>query len=543
MTRRNSELRAARQPRLMTGWLLWSVLAVAVAVRAVLDVSSITENDVFLHTLMGEWILQGGAVTGNPDWTYGPYEQGWVNTLVVPEIVFAQLHAWLGWGGITLVRAAAVVIAAFASWFALSRMAPTPSSRYRQLSGLIAVVATIIYIVLFGPNMSVRPQALSYALVPLLVLAAVQVMQFGRFPHIFVVALVTWIWSCWHGYGILVGPILILAAGIHFLVRVAFASKGSRSAVARSTLTALLKQSATPLAALAVTLLTPAGIGLWTSTGRIKEASAAIISEWMPTFDLVFVGGLGLAITAIAVITWVLAAFPQLRGLPRQSRGIKMSLAADAVFIIALLALFISTERTAVLEAALIFYLAAFRALRAYVPRAYKKRPETAAWTKLLGRGSRRAAWVGGAVLVLAAVTVISIRVPQVSYSTDEFPQQLVNDIVEQPGEHRVFTDWNVSSNMLYQLQHAQKGKTAFDGRTDYYGADTLLGIGMLDMNTPHWDAYFQPYLSSTDALIHVDTEAYKRLIKAGWHVQGTAVTKTAKNKQLTWAWLTAPRS
>lgn len=548
MTRTNTLEPAPKLPRLKTGWLLWTVLGLALVVRSVTFVTDISENDVFLHTLMGQWILNGGAITGNPNWTYAPYEPGWVNTLVVPEIVFACLHSWFGWGGIALVRVIAVAVAAVASWFAIGRFAPTPSSRHRQLAGVIGVVGTLAYIAIFSSNMSMRPQALSFAVIPLLTLALVQIMQLGRFPNIILVGVATWAWTCWHGYGALVGPLFLLAAAVHLAARTLFAPRGQRIPVAKSTFLKLAKQSATPLVAIAVTFLTPAGAGLWTSAGRIKEASVTLISEWQPTLSVAGKGGLGLAITVLAVLLWIGAALPQLRHIRTSSRGTKLSVTTDVLFIVLLLAVLFSTERTAVLGASIIMFIALFRATRSYLPLAYKKaerQPRSVAAEKLLGPGRHSTRIVGGVALALLAITLISVKIPAVSYSPDDFPQDLVQQIAAQPGQHRVFTEWDVSSDLLYQMQASGNGQTAFDGRTDYYGADTLTGIGMLDYNTPQWDSYFAPYVSSTDALIKTDTETFRRLVKAGWTVQDTQIAGKNRltHEPTTWAWLAAPKS
>jgi hypothetical protein len=195
---------------------IWSALVpIIIGLSFFLNHKDVFENDVFLHTVLGKWILAGGSINGSPEWTYGPYQPGWINTMAVPEVVFATLYNWAGWGGLALVSILAVPAFLTTMWIAMTKSGPRPAASRNQAVTAVPVIAMTILAFLLQAVISVRPQAWSMVIVPIVTLAMIRIIHTGRFPKILPTVLGTWVMSNWHGYALLIAPAFAVAGVIH----------------------------------------------------------------------------------------------------------------------------------------------------------------------------------------------------------------------------------------------------------------------------------------------------------------------------------------
>jgi hypothetical protein len=535
---------------------IWAALVPAtVALFLALNHKNVFENDVFLHTVIGQWILDGGSPAGSPDWTYGPFQPGWVNTMAVPEVVFALLYKWLSWGGLALVSILALPAFFWNNWYAITKLGPRPADKKKTSISALAYVMAVILTFLVMVVISVRPQAWSMVVTPIITIALVRIIHTGTFPRLLPLVLGTWVMANWHGYALLIAPSLALAAVIHLIAGVLGASRENRRAEFRRRFRRGLKGIPVTLAAFAVTLLTPAGLGVYTSALKIKEAATAIITEWQPT-DW---SNTSLRLLIAISVMWALAAFQQLYRLHPTKRqdgvtswsipvGLRTALLSEGLLIASIFIALGGVRRTAFLALVPMTIIATTRWMRRLVHSGEKD-------FKIFRRPSKR--WVVtsiSAVALVASLASVIHDVPGITVDKNMFPTKIATLIAEQPGQHDVFVDYNVSSAVMFVISEyakahhiplAHRTKVSLDGRTDRYGKAILLKYEILKQATLHWEELWAYWDKATDVVMPEAYPLAHNLEDAGYTVMARELTGPTPDHPHgeMWVWLKAPAS
>lgn len=491
------------------------------------------ENDLFFHIAFGQWMLEGGSTAGNPDWLYGPYGNGnWINTLAPSEVIFALIYQLGGWTAVGLIRDLAIPALLLTSWFTLTRWMPAARTEKTPDAQRLAFFAAPIIVFAVVGAMTVRPQTWSYVLVPVLIAVAVRTARSGRTLNPIFVGLATWVWTCWHGYGLLVAPMLLLALLAHHsgLWVTSGASVGDRT---RTALRGLLKASPAVFTALLATLLTPAGIGIYTSAGAIKEAARGTVTEWEPVSPTEPLGMILIAMTG----AYLLALWLDGRKGRIKDKAIAGELIAEALIVLGILAVFSTVMRTAVLALLIVMIFVAHRAITAVTRPGAKV--EIAAGEEI---PSRHWTTVRN-TLIIVSVTASALLYPQFAtpgVDGTRQPLSIIEQIVGMPGERKVFIQYDSASAMMFAAQQADADvKVSLDSRVDKFGNKIV--DNHLSLDVKFEESSWAPYSSSTDAVIFSHSALAKELVARGWKQEAALNGLTPDSEPITWLWLTAP--
>jgi hypothetical protein len=516
-----------------TRWLWDAAIYLVAAAFFVLPRGGVFENDLFFHIAFGDWILGGGPMSGNPEWMYGPFEnQNWINTLAPAEVIFALIYQFGGWTAIGLIRDLAIPALLLTIWFALTRWMPAALTVKTPDPQRLAFFAAPIITFAVSSAMTVRPQTWSYVLVPVLIAYTVRAARTGRLPNAFVVAGATWIWTCWHGYGLLVAPMLALGLLAHH-VGAFFVSQARGADRTKTAFYGLLKASPAVFLALLATTLTPAGIGMYTSAAALKAAALGNVSEWQP---VTLTEPLGLVLVGVTV-AYLGALWLDGRKGRWRTPEIRAELIGEILILVAVLAVFTSAMRTAVLATLIVLLITAHRAITATT------RPEEKIEI-IKGEEIPAARWtaVRSAVLVIAVAASVSIYPTLATPGIDETrqPMDFINKIVKMPGERHVFVQYDSASAMMFAAQQAKANvKVSLDSRVDKYGHDIV--DNHLSLDVKFEEEWWAPYESTSDAILHTHSALAKELIAQGWTQKGLLNGFTPDNDGITWVWLVAP--
>lgn len=518
-----------------TRWVWDAAIYLLAAAFFILPRGGVFENDLFFHIAFGQWMLDGGSMSGNPEWLYGPFEnQNWINTLAPSEVIFALIYQVGGWTAVGLIRDLAIPALLLTVWFALTRWMPAPQSIKTPDPQRLAFFAAPIITFAVASAMTVRPQTWSYVLVPLLIAVATKAARTGRLPNPLLVAPLTWLWTCWHGYGLLVAPMLALGLLAHHIGR--FATSQVRLADrAKNAFLGLLKASPAVFAALVATLFTPAGVGIYTSAATIKKAALGTVSEWQP---ITLEDPLGLVLVGVTIAHLGALWLDGRKGRWRTPE-IRAELLGELVILAAVLAVFTSAMRTAVLATLIVLLLTAHRAITATTRPGAKVE---------IAKGEEIPAerWTGvrsiaiGVSLIAAAVMHPMFATPGIDNTRQ--PMDLISQIVKMPGERHVFVQYDSASAMMFAAQQANANvKVSLDSRVDKFGHDIV--DNHLSLDVKFEQEWWAPYASTTDAILHTHSALAKKLISRGWTQRGTLNGFTPDNESITWVWLVSPGS
>jgi hypothetical protein len=508
-----------------TIWLLglW-MMGVGLTFTAV---GPVWENDVFFHVRLGQWILAGGDPAGDPGWLFGPTAgQGWVNTMAPAEAVLALLHRWGGWPAVALIQVLAPAALLAGTWWAVSSTTVRSAS---PVPARLAAVITLTAVVLVSPQLTIRPQTWSLVFMAVLSATLIRVAVTGRFPAAVPTAVAVWLWSCWHGYGLLVAPLMGLAAVAH-VVAVTLTTPAGRVGAAAATMRRLVRGGWAPVgAAFAVTFFTPAGAGLWSSAAAIREVATAVSPEWQrpELSDYITLALLGL------LGVWGFVAWRTWRA--GSARGVRRAVIAEAVLLVGWVLLGASTYRMMLLVLVLATVVVASRAARfaaqqlAGSARRWETLPAGSRWTQL------------PVALALCGVVVLGIHVPQIQVSTSQVPVALYRQLAAQPGSRLVLIDPKISSSPPAFVPEG-KVVTSVDGRLDLFGREVMVDYLTMLQTQPGWQQTLARYREATDAILQVRTPLTGELLASGWTPRGEYHGWVDQTGPVTWVWLTSPQ-
>ncbi|MGC2412065.1 MAG: hypothetical protein WA459_05130, partial [Stellaceae bacterium] len=142
-------------------WLVpsWPLIVGVIAFGRLLAerMALLNDPDTYLHIATGNWMLAHRALPLHDPFSHTIPGADWISSEWLAEIILAAVYDYFGWGGVILLTAVSVALAAtLLARFLLRRFAPLP-----------ALIASIAATALLQPHALARPHILA---LPLLVL-------------------------------------------------------------------------------------------------------------------------------------------------------------------------------------------------------------------------------------------------------------------------------------------------------------------------------------------------------------------------------------
>ena len=207
----------------------------------------------------------------------------WISSQWLAQVVFAEVYALAGWGGVVVVSAAAIASAfGLLTRFLIEKLAPTPA--------LVLVAGAFV---LASPHMVARPHVLALPVMVAWVAGLMRAVDERRAPS-WTLLLLMMLWANLHGS---------FTFGLVFVTPLAFEAVWAAPAAER--LRVALRWGLFGLAAIAAACVTPYGPELILVTRRILGLgpALALIGEWQPQdfaklagFELCLLLGIGFAL-------------------------------------------------------------------------------------------------------------------------------------------------------------------------------------------------------------------------------------------------------
>jgi hypothetical protein len=242
---------------LVTGLLLFMCLSSLV--HPVL----LSDPDSHWHIAVGNWMLTHGTMPTVDPFSFTFVGQPWIAKEWLSQLLMALAFRYGGWGGVTVLAAAALAFS-FALMFRLL---------LRDIRPLHAALFTVAAIVMTAPHFLARPHVLAFPCMLLWVAGLVRAVEERRAPEPLLL-LAMLLWANLHG-GFTLGLLLAGAFSLEAVI-------GAEDAVKRRTLLAAWAKFFT--AAVLVACITPYGHESILVTLRIFDIgdTLAVISEWRP---------------------------------------------------------------------------------------------------------------------------------------------------------------------------------------------------------------------------------------------------------------------
>lgn len=530
---------------------VWSAPLVALIAASFLwHLGHVFENDLFTHLLLGEHIAAGGHPSGDPTWTFAPTVPDWANAAVVSELLLWTVYQQFSWPGLALLQALATPAFLTVSVIILSWLTPAGRSR---IPALVTGAAAALLLPIFTVGLTVRPQTVSYLFAPLLAWALIRIAVYRQWPPFWSTVTLVWAWTLLHGYAILAAPLMAAAALAAITAQAVPARRGKRWAAFTATARKMLTRRALviPAAALA-TLATPAGISLYTSAGRIRDAATGLLTEWEPVTHT----SAALWLILLTVAVWLAAARQSIRRMTarkhRTPHETAVAIAAEALLIAAIVGALAGTARTAVYAALLITFLAVHRALRAYPTAAslgWNPDRLTGIAARLWENRHRLQSASRTLALTVTGVTLaaVAVTVPWADVDSRRVPVALLDGMTAEATwaerDVRLVADYQISPAAGFWLAQADAGAVAIDGRIDRYGRNQALTYLQLPwlQDSKAFTARFAGYGPVTDVIWVDGSPGVRHLRDAGWVVRDRQEGLTSGDVPVTWVWLSAP--
>jgi hypothetical protein len=488
------------------GWIAVFIVLAAIAVNLLGPVS---ENDLYWHVLIGKDILENGRLTGDPDFTFGP-SQPWVATAAVSEVVMYWWYSLFGLESFAFVRVAAGVVTASSVMWGIYTLSPRGVSRNLKLwvSAGFAFIAMQLVVV------QERPQALTFILLPLLAVWVVRLVYTGRVPPIWLVFLVTMVWTWFHGGALMVAPFLAAAWVLHVVSR----RFGLLSGVGYTGRFGVWGGGVMAVTAFAATFVNPIGWRFYEQARLIADSASVGIQEWkMPFPD---VPSFYLAMPFLLLL-WLAAA-----GLLARSSFPSRLLVVDFLLIVPFVVYSETANRLVPVAVLLTVGLVARRWVQVL----------NVVWRRRLPVVSR--VWVVP-VVVVGCVMVsgfVFVRLQGVGVVPPATPVRIVSSLASVEGDRFVIGSYDLMGRL--QLFTDSNVVTATDGRADRLSADQLRAFIGLSRGDDGWqETLADSYGLATDYVDVGSSGVVPKLRALGWVLRCEETDESG----LEWVWLTAP--
>ena len=432
MAPRGPPFRVARaQAGTLPGWELLA-LASALAI-VVVRAGPVSDADVFWHIMAGRYSLAGQGFPHPDPWAFTLPSAHWHSTAWLSELVLALVYQLGGFAGIVSLRLALTV---GLTWMLHGLLVKGRAG----WSGPVVFAVTLLPL---GTYLQERPQTVSLLFLVWLAGVCHRQLTEGTLPRPWLVVLVTYVWACAHGLFVLAPASLALLAVAGMAERGRADWPAARRLLQLATVTS------------AACALTPMGPRLLLSPLIVGRAARFTTTEWRPT-NLLYVGTWGFALLML------LAFIAIARGGERVPRSEVLWIAAVSVF--------------------------GFLAIRNAGPASLLLAPVVAARLRVVWDRTDSALRLPGAVrpafFALAVLTTL-LSYLQAPVLPDNSPRRIAATLARQPGQLRVFNDYNLSGYLI--LQASPHILLTVDGRADRYGAAYLRTYSEAHTGTGNW--------------------------------------------------------
>ena len=487
------------------------------------------ENDIFLHNQMGKEILAHHRLGGNPNWLYGSATQdkGWVTTMMVPEVLMYLIYHFLGLIGFTVIELLAGLALIPIMFFSINHLAPKPLS-----IGSIRVGATVgsLLIVLYSFYITPRPQMISLLIFPVVCLWLIKMATDGVAPKLIPATLLVMIWSWFHGYSLLVAPLLFVAA-LSYILGTYLTEKLFGGELTRKALTQILDQWKIFIFLAFAPLVNPIGYKYWVASLHIRRASINIVSEWKtPSLNdknLLMILSIMALWLAVALYHWFSINKVEIPLIIKQK--ILLSFTREALLIIGSTIVLIQSRRTALLLFLLLSLILIRRAMLAFNDSGEKTSDR---WKS---GNSKRLAYSLTILIVSALILTSTLGASSLGkLSEDKVPLRIYSAMNKVPGEHRVLISYNISSTLIPYVSNA---RVSIDGRIDKFGPSGAYGYFACITNGIGCVKMLKFYSDSTDAVLNSNDRVVSILESRGWKIR-----LMVKSGAINYLWLKAPK-
>jgi len=490
-----------------SGWI-WAAYPPLLAISAGIATAftPVSENDLYLHALLGKDLIENGRNTGDPGWIYGnPANiETWENTTPANSLAYFLFDKF-GVEGYAALHVLTVSFFVLAFAWALGKI----TARGVKTPGAARVAALVLTLITFGivPYLGQRPQTLAlFAMIPIAVWT-VRIVTAGKLgpPRSgLLLVLLTWALTWFHGSSALIILVLFTAWAAWAFSRI-FAPRRIKENLAPALLAWIV------LAALA-TLATPAGIRTWTRSLDLVESLDGFVDEWSPpTLTTVT---LWAVIALLALWAW------GIWGILRKTHQVSPSMVSEALLLAALLTAGAGQARILLLVTPIIALLAARRASLTVQTAQRTRNQEDWPPTWETWRPMNPMPLV---FFVLAAIFLIaSYAAAAATWHPQRTPQGIWTEISQEPGQRKLLVGYEFGAQALY-FTPQNKIKVSADPRLDLYSiADLNLQARILN-GYPNWEALLtEHYPDTTDILAKRDSPLVQKVEGTEWTVSAT---------------------
>jgi hypothetical protein len=455
------------------------VLLLGLSVLAVVRKAAtpVTNADTYFHLRFGHEFLHGAWTPWNPGHVSSFEHGSWAPTQWLSQVVLALVEDHTGLAGVAWLCGIAYVGFVLALFWAARRRAAL----------LPAAVLVPVALIACWPNITARPQVLSFILTTVSVAVWQTARDRSAVPWLLIPT--TWLWAMLHG----MWPVGV-AIGLAAAVGIALDSRPPR--------TQTIRLLAVPVLSLVVAGLTPVGPRLYSAV-LVVNSRNQYFGEWQPPDFRSTQSAVLLALLAVTVL--MLAKAPSASWF-------------DALLVLGALVCAVYSQRTVPVAAAMLVPLAAAAADRALKDR----RPPT----------RRESASVAG--IAALAVVVLTVAVPNTSSGELTQPAWVDAELASLPADTPVLDDLVFGSYLLWKYPNLNLVE---HGYGDVYTTQELDDHRTIDAVRPGWDRIVRA-TGATIALEKPDAPLTYALRLAGWTVEHSSEEIVMLNAPP--GWLTA---
>jgi hypothetical protein len=240
---------------------LWIGAGTALLVLA-LGTKLLRDTDTYWQIKVGQWILANHALPRVDMFSLTKIGEPWMSSSWLAQVLFAQVYALAGWGGVVMLTALAVgaTFGSLAAWLS------------RRLTPQVATIIALAAFTLSAHHLLARPHVLAMPLLVLWVGGLVAAADARRAPSLALLPLLA-LWANIHG-GFVLGLALVGPIGFDALVQ---AERADRARLVRGWL-------AFGIGAVLACGATPYGFGALLAARKILDLGQllTLISEWAP---------------------------------------------------------------------------------------------------------------------------------------------------------------------------------------------------------------------------------------------------------------------